>query len=592
MTIKKVKSVKAAKSDDKVKKVKKVKGAVASVKKVGKLKKAKASSAVELNDLQDTTSTGLVKGGTSINVNAAYALAGQDMAKVQALDLAEYTEGALFEYGSYVVEERAVPDFRDGLKPVHRSLLWSMNDLSLRPSGPHKKAARTVGQTIGMYHPHGDAAAYGAMVTIANTVPPLVDGQGNWGTPVDGAAAPRYTEAKMSKFTHLFMLDSEYLDVVPKIANYSNDATIPLYMPALLPYLLFNGSVPAPAYGVKAGNPTFQFESVVKVVSDMLNGEEYDAKRLAKTLIIEHEYGCKDVTPNSEMLNFMQTGQGKVTYEPRMEIEEAARIVHVTSFVPGGFASSVTINKVLEKIGQIDGVSSAYSNAGKKNYRAGPWGPAYEVKCGRVSEDRLYEIAQQVQSETTKSVTYRLGVTIRHDGARNEFKYLNFETYFKAWITYRIKLETRLNKRRIEKAEREKHIQEVFLFAVDNIKQLLAALPKVLSSEDPDKALARALKMPQEDAKIILDRQVRKLAKLERSELVAKIKKLQADLKQYQWNVKNPGKAAAKDTEQRVAKYLASPDMHIYAEKPHDIFCYRKGYLTAPKAARKTRRKK
>ncbi len=117
------------------------------------------------------------------------------------VDLHNIVEEQMRNYGAYVVENRAVPDFRDGLKPVHRAILWSMYELSLHHNKPYKKSARTVGEAIGRFHPHGDMSTYGAMVTLANTAPALVEGYGNFGDHIEGAASHRYTEARLSKFS-------------------------------------------------------------------------------------------------------------------------------------------------------------------------------------------------------------------------------------------------------------------------------------------------------------------------------------------------------------------------------------------------------
>lgn len=523
---------------------------------------AKKSKGIELSDLKlgkkkvKKVDTKLTK-----TVESRFPLAGQNMRNVRDEGLAEHTRRALHTYGSYVVEERAIPDFRDGLKPVHRSIIWAMSDLNLIPSGAYKKSARVVGDALGKYHPHGDSACYDAMVTVANTIPPAVDGQGNWGTPTDSHAAMRYTEAKMSKFTQMFLLDKNYLQVVPMVNNFSNDLKLPLYLPALLPYMLLNGTVPAPAYGVKCGNPTFTFASVAKVALDMLNGVEYDHKKLAKTLEIQHEFGCKNITSNAEMLSLIRTGRGKVTYEPKMQIDLKRKLIVVQTFVPLGFASEDGVANTINKFANIAGVSQSYSSGGERNKNAGTYGCAVEVVVGRgVDEDRFYEIAQEVQKLTTKSVPYILGVTVRHDGKPNSFKYLDYLTYFKAWVTYRKKLEIRMLDWLIERAEKELHLQEVYLYAVENKDKLLKALPKVLAAKEPDEALAKAIKMPVVDAKIILDRQVRKLATLEKADLVTKIKSLKADIAGWKKDLKDPGKTAARDTLERVQKYLKNPD--------------------------------
>ena len=473
----------------------------------------------------------------------------------------QFTEKALREYGSYVVEDRAVPDYRDGLKPVHRAILWSLAGLNLRPSAGYKKSARTVGDVIGKFHPHGDAAAYGAMVTIANTSPPAVDGQGNWGTPVNPAASQRYTEARMSKFTHAFLLDPKYLEVVPYEPNFSNDDKIPLFMPALLPFLMFNGNVPAPAYGVRAGNPTFTVKSVSKVVDRMLRGKGINAKYLAKTLDISHSYGCEDVTKEETYLEMIRTGRGSISFAPLREYDYKKRTIYLRSFVPAGLASPAAIDKTLDKIGGIKGVRRCFSRQGKRSKGSGPYGALLVIECQRnVGENEFYGIVDKVEKLTVNSVSYRLGVTVRTRNNGNKFRYMDYVAYFNAWIKYRVKLELMLINKLLEKVERDLHINKVYLFAVENMDKLLKVLPKVLMSKNPDAALAKALKMSEEDAKIILDRRVRQLAKLEAADLKKKIAELSAERKQLIADKKDPGGRAARDTKERVARYLKNPD--------------------------------
>ncbi len=474
--------------------------------------------------------------------------------------IAEFTEAALFEYGSYVVEQRAVPDYRDGLKPVHRSLMWSLTGLGLRPNSAYKKAARTVGDTIGKYHPHGDQAAYGAMVTIANTMPPVVDGQGNWGSPINNAAHMRYTEARMSRFAHLFMLDPQYLKVVPKVPNYSGDDTIPLYLPALLPFTLFLGSPPVPAYGVSAGNPSFSLPSVAKVVSRMLRGEELDAKELAKVMRVEHAWGCDCISDKKTVREILKTGRGSLQYQPAVEGLAKQKQILIKSFSPGKLSSKKSADATLNKLALLDGVKRAYSKQGKKSKGSGPYGALYVVETKGLKDDAFEKLVERVRKEVTSSVSVRLGVTIRKADEPNAFRYWNFVQFFKNWVKYRVNLETRLIKSLIKDVQKELHLNEVYLFAVQNMEKLLKALPKVLVAKDPNEALAKALKIPLDDAIIILDRKVRQLAALEEKGLLEIIKKLKAELAGLKKDLKNPGERAARVNDERVAAYLKTPD--------------------------------
>lgn len=473
----------------------------------------------------------------------------------------EFTAEALREYGSYVVEDRAVPDYRDGLKPVHRAILWSLAGLGLRPDKGYKKSARTVGDVIGKFHPHGDISCYGAMVTIANTTPPAVDGQGNWGTPVNPAASMRYTEARMSRFTSMFLLDPRYLEVVPYVPNFSNDDKIPLFVPALLPYLLFNGNVPAPAYGVRAGNPTFTVKSVANVVQRLLAGKKINAKYLSKNLELCHSYGCESTTSEESLIEMMATGKGSVTYAPLREYDYKKRTIHIQSFVPAGLANANAIDKTLDKISNIKGVRRCFSRQGKKSKGSGPYGALLVVECQRnVGEDEFFDIVDAVEKHTVSSVSYRLGVTVRSVDNGNKFRYLDYVKYFEAWVKYRVNLELRLITKLLEKVERDLYVNKVYLFAVENMQKLLKVLPKVLMSKDPDVALAKVMKIPEEDARIILDRKVRQLAKLEAKDLKAKIAELEAERKQLLKDRKDPGSRASRDLKDRLSRYMKRPD--------------------------------
>jgi len=475
--------------------------------------------------------------------------------------LDEFSREALFLYGSYVVEDRAVPDLRDGLKPSHRAVLWSLAGLTLRPSAGYKKSARAVGEAIGKFHPHGDQSTYGAMVTIANTMPPMVDGQGNWGSPVNGPAAYRYTECRMSKYTHMFLLDTQYLEVATKVPNFSEDEVIPLHLPALLPNLLFNGSSPAPAYGVRAGNPSFTFKSVASVVMDMLNGQEFDAKALSRKLKLQHSFGCTPVEDRKEFRLLMKTGRASVVYEPQYEVDRKKNVIYITSFVPGGFSSSKGVDAKLAKITELPGVKNAFNRQGKKSKGSGPYGCLFVIECQKNLKDAEFDaLIKKIVKTISGSVSYRLGVTVRHVEKPNVFKYIDYLQFFHNWIKYRIQLELKLILHLLEKRQAELHVNEVYLFAVQNMAKLLKVLPKVLVAKDPDSMLAKLLKIPVEDAKIILDRKVRQLAKLEEKALLDIIKKLKAEIKQLKTDQKEPGLRAARDLKQRVQSYLKNPD--------------------------------
>lgn len=478
----------------------------------------------------------------------------------------KFTKDALFDYGSYVVEDRAVPDFRDGLKPSHRAIMWSMERLGLRSGAKPTKAALTVGATIGRFHPHGDTSSYGAMVTLANTVVPLVDGQGNWGSPVDMPAAYRYTEARMSKFADTFLLDKEYLKVVPYVDNFSGTEKYPLYLPSLLPFLLLNGSAPIPAYGVSAGNPSFDLQSIAKVVlAGLRNKDGWDtAKFIARTLKPIHEFGCTAECDKKEFREVIKTGRGSIRYRALMTGDQKARKIIISSFVPGALSSFESCEKTLLAIAALPGVKRAYSQQGKRTKGAGPYGACFVIETQVLKDAQWSELLTKVQAKVSTKVGVRLGVTVRHTDKPNSFHYLDFVKFFKAWIKYRIDLEVKLLTQQLKEIEERIYVNEVYLWAVDNIDQLLDALKDVLKSKDPVKRLAKIFKIPERNAEIILKRQVIQLARLERNGLVELLRELRATRKSYKVGLKKPGEYAADKTEKLVAQYMKCPDRMPY----------------------------
>jgi hypothetical protein len=293
----------------------------------------------------------------------------------------------------------------------------------------------------------------------------------------------------------------------------------------------------------------------------MLKGKQYNAKKLAKSLEVQHAWGCDSVTSPEAHEEMIATGKGSVQYAPAIEEDFDKKLIQIRSFVPAGLSSQAAIDKTLEKISNLDGVRRCYSKQGKRSVGSGPYGALFIIECQRnITTDTFYDVLEAVEKQVSSTVSYRLGITIRKADAQNAFKYLSYVKFFEVWIKYRIALELRLVKSLIEKAEKELHLQEVYLFAVENMERLLKVLPKVLKSDKPDETLAKAMKMPVEDATIILNRQVRKLARLEANDLKAKIKALKAELKQLNIDLDRPGDRAAEDTLRRVKAYLKNPD--------------------------------
>lgn len=490
---------------------------------------------------------------------------------VTDVEATDYTKMALYEYGSYVVQDRAIPDFRDGLKPSHRAIMWAALTLGLTYSAKVKKAARTVGDAIGKYHPHGDIACYGAMVTMANTAIPGIHGQGNWGSPLSNAAAMRYTEGKLSKFSTMFLTDRKYLSVTPMVQNFSEDALQPLYLPALLPTILLFGNPTVPAYGVRAGNPTFSFKSVLKVTLDMLRGKVYDHKKLAKTLEVRYVYGNHVISSDEDQYNLISTGRGRTVTRPQIEASWDDKRIYIKSFCPGGnggtFDNVKGVAKQLEKIAALPQVSSASGENSTRNKNSGPFGAYYIIVPTRgISEDSFWELAEKLEDMLVFKPTYALGITARSPvKGKTQFFYTDYLNLMEQWIKYRIKLESNLIAKQIEDTSHALDIQLGYQRVCTSEADLQKCIKLIRTTEDSKlmPALMKAFDLNEHQAKAVLALQLRRLGKLALTEVKQEIASLREQLKQLKLDAKNPQMRAAEDLEARAKAYMKNPDEKI-----------------------------
>lgn len=454
-------------------------------------------------------------------------------------------------YGAYVVEERAIPDFRDGLKPVHRAALWAMYTNHMHHNSAFKKSARVVGEVIGKYHPHGDTAAYGAIVTIANnTMPNLIQGQGNWGSHVDNAAAQRYTECRLSKFSDLFLLDKTYLKVVPMVPNFDGSETMPLFLPALLPVQLLCGSPTMPAYGISAGTPSFHIEGIAKLVEASLKGKEITAKACAKHLHTHFRYGGELLSGPEDMLSLMSTGKGSLKFQPNFTVEGDYKEIHINSCCPG-FSSQGSIDKTLEKIAAIDGVSGVRDDGDGK---AGTYGIRYVIKLKRMSEDKLDTTFDKIEKLLSGSMNWHIGFTHRKKDSVT-FGRSNVPKFIKRWVKYRINLETAVLKYLISEERKKLARQELLLWGTQHIDDIAAALKD--RKNGPHKHLAKKWKDKDEEfISEILKLQVYRLAALEVSEIKNRMSEIKTEIKALKLDLKDPASRILRDFRTKVNAYI------------------------------------
>ena len=439
------------------------------------------------------------------------------LAKVHEINLLDMAVQCTKEYGTYTIENRAIPDYRDGLKPVQRRVLWAMIDLSLYSKGNTKKCARVIGNVIGKFHPHGDIGSYSALVNMVNSAEPTIIGQGNFGDYQDSAAAYRYTECKLSKYAEDYLLDKDYLDVVPYSMNYSGEYKEPVYLPAKIPNILVNGCEGI-ATGCSVGIPSFSRESVVNLIKKMLKNIKVTPKLLAQTLEFKFPYGGVCVSNDKELIEYFKTGEGSIYFQPEIKVE--GRVISITNLAP-----RFSIEKTFDKILAMKGVKSLEDNREKRQI---------EFKLHLSENDK--DLVKKIKAEMTSSLPCQMIMTIKHeDGEHADFMRTTPVEFLKKWLEYRIDLEKKVVSNKLETVKLSLQKLEWTLFAVLNRKVIIQSL----DSDDPLKYLMKNLKIEEDQANFILDLKIRHLAKLEAKTIKIKIVEFKEEIKFLKGELKN-----------------------------------------------------
>jgi len=468
-----------------------------------------------------------------------------------------------YDYAVHVIEDRAIYAKDDGLKPVARRLLWAAHKMGLSSTARFVKAAKVTGDTMGNYHPHGDAAIFGALVTAVNTPVPLFEGSGNWGSMTDDPAAPRYVECRLSQYADRVFFDKFYLNAVHYVPNYDDSLQEPLTLPTLLPNALINGNFGI-APGVRTSTPNFTLKSVAKtLVEAFKNGGKADAK-ICLNLDMITEYGGvlkKTPTLKKDLLNFYQTGQGRFVFES--SFDDDGKSIRLTRFAPHGKLDGVQTKKgykpgLLDKIAALNGVDRIYDDTTTDDkYNA----YVVDFKRGLTTAARQ-AVINKVLGMFSGAISFSVQVVERRPDPDNAygFKELQMSTIpdmINYWIKYRISLEKVACKFWIEKRQKEIDYLNLMRLAVKNRSFIIKALDKKIDDEQLEAYLAKGLKITVEQAKIILDLKVRQLKALEDDKLRAKITDLKLEIAEYRDRIARPKSFIAKQIV-RLAKELGA----------------------------------
>jgi DNA gyrase/topoisomerase IV subunit A len=453
------------------------------------------------------------------------------------ISLLKFTEGAMFTYGSEVNLERAIPDYRDGFKPVSRRSMWALYQL---PKDQLMKSSRLLGDVIGKYHPHGEMSVSGAIITLVNSCTSGVTGVGNWGTLIDPAAAFRYTNLKLSTYGGLFF-GRDYLPVTPMVPTYDKKGKEPLCLPSLLPNLLFNGSNGI-GVGVATRIPAYTPRSVLNLMIEALeNRKKVTPEACVTHLEFYHQYGGfvrKTKAVKAELKEFYSTPGGSVTWESNFEVDRDNKRVTIT-----GFAPEVKPDRLVEdKLKPMECVQHVDQNRGGLSY-------TIQIKSS-VNFNEFDEFVERFKKLTTSRIKYEVYVTERKlkEGYEVEGKYevdflkLSIPELVNRWLSWRIDLESRSLDYRIEQMRIAIKRTKLFIFACANLQVIF----KALQTADPADHLVRNLKISLEEANQILDLKVRQLSSLDKKKLQELLADQESQLKILKTKREKPAREVLK----------------------------------------------
>ena len=429
------------------------------------------------------------------------------------VNLTKEMKTSFIDYAMSVIVSRALPDVRDGLKPVHRRILYGMNELGVTPDKPHKKSARITGDVMGKYHPHGDSSIYEAMVRMAQWWSyryMLVDGHGNFGSmDGDGAAAQRYTEARMSKIA-LEMLRDINKNTVDFVDNYDANEREPVVLPARFPNLLVNGATGI-AVGMATNIPPHNLGETIDAVKLVMDNPEVTTKELMEVLPGPDFPTGALVMGKSGIHKAYETGKGSIVLRSRTEIEETKtgreRIV-VTEFpymVNKTKVHEHIVRLVQEK--RIEGITAVRDESNREGVRF-----VIEVKrdaSANVILNNLFKMTQMQTSFGFNMLAIQNGVP----------KILSLRQILDAYIEHQKEVVTRRTQFDKEKAEARAHILEGLLIALDHIDEVIRIIRASETDAEAQAELMSKFKLSERQSQAILDMRLRRLTGLERDKI-------------------------------------------------------------------------
>jgi DNA gyrase subunit A len=445
----------------------------------------------------------------------------------------EEMESSYIDYAMSVIVGRALPDVRDGLKPVHRRILYAMNEAGMTPDKPYKKSARIVGDVLGKYHPHGDTAVYDTIVRMAQDFSlryPLVDGQGNFGS-IDGdrAAAMRYTEVRLSKIATELLTDIDK-DTVDFVPNYDDSLKEPRVLPAKLPNLLLNGSSGI-AVGMATNMPPHNLTEVVDALTTIINNPETPVEELMETLTGPDFPTGGYILGRSGIREAYSTGRGKITLRAKAEIEEGEKRQRIlVSEIPYMVNKSRLIESIadLVKDKKIEGISDLRDESDREGMRI-----VIELKTNSQADIVLNQLYKHTQMQTTFGIINLAlinGQPVVH----------SLKELLDAYLAHRKEVVIRRTKFELEKAEKRAHILEGLRTALDSIDAVIKLIRGSKNAEVAKEGLMEDFALTDVQAQAILDMRLQRLTALEREKIDSEYEQLQKRIKHYREVLADP----------------------------------------------------
>ncbi len=445
---------------------------------------------------------------------------------IVSVDIQQEMKKSYIDYAMSVIVSRALPDVRDGLKPVHRRILYAMNELGLSPDKPHRKSARIVGDVLGKYHPHGDSAVYDAMVRMAQDFSIrqlLVDGHGNFGS-IDGdsAAAMRYTEARMAKIT-LEMLRDINKETVDFIPNFDESLKEPVVLPSKFPNILVNGASGI-AVGMATSIPPHNLGEVIDGVAMLIDNPDIEINELVKVIKgPDFPTGATIMGKNAIKEAYM-SGKGKVTVRAKATIEATGnRHTIIVNEIPYQVNKAKLIEKIADLVRdkKIEGISDLRDESDRKGMRI-----VIELKRDVNPQVVLNLLYKHTQLQDTFSIIMIALV----DG---QPRVLNLKEVLEYYLAHQKDVVRRRTVYDLRKAEERAHILEGLIIALDNLDRVIALIRSSKTDQIARDGLMKEFKLSEKQAQAILDMRLRRLTGLEREKIDSEYDELLKKIKYY-----------------------------------------------------------